>query len=92
MGYTCVLHLHTAIENIEVGKIISELTEDNKKKASTFLKSGSKGMVRIKCGGFLCLEKFETNNHLGNFTLRDEGMTIGLGKVIRVKPVKAENI
>lgn len=91
MGYTCVLHLHTAIEAIEIGKVICEFDPETKaKKNATFLKSGSKGMVRIKTDYFLCCEKYENNNHLGNFTLRDEGMTIGLGKVIRVKPVKAE--
>lgn len=60
------------------------------KKNVTFLKSGSKGLIRIKTEYFLCGEKFENIPALGNFTLRDEGLTIALGTVLRVKPVKFE--
>lgn len=38
----------------------------------------------------MCLEKFEVNEHLGSFTLRDEGRTIGVGKVLRIRPIKKE--
>ena len=34
----------------------------------------------------LCLEKFETMAQLGRFTLRDEGKTIAVGKVLKYKP------
>jgi|ERR1740130_693097 len=34
----------------------------------------------------LCLEKFETMAQLGRFTLRDEGQTICVGKVLKYKP------
>jgi hypothetical protein len=34
------------------------------------------------------LEKFEFMPQLGQFTLRDEGKTIAVGKVLRYKPAK----
>jgi len=53
------------------------------------LKAGSLGVVIIstKSPHPLCCEKAETMPHLGRFTLRDEGKTIGSGKILRVKPV-----
>lgn len=42
----------------------------------------------------VCLEKYEFIEHMGRFTLRDEGKTIALGKVLRYKPAifkKAED-
>jgi len=36
----------------------------------------------------MCIEKYEKNKHLGTFTLRDEGRTIGIGKVLRYKPAR----
>lgn len=38
--------------------------------------------------GLVALEKFEDIQQLGRFTLRDEGKTIGLGKVLKYKPHK----
>lgn len=43
-------------------------------------------MVTIECRVPVCLEKFEFIEHMGRFTLRDEGKTIALGKVLRYKP------
>lgn len=34
---------------------------------------------------YLCIEKFDTNEHLGRFTLRDEEKTIAFGQVLKVK-------
>ena len=63
--------------------------ENGKKNSNcTFLKSNMSAIVRIRCANFLCLEKYEDNPVLGSFTLRDEGLTIGMGKVLRLKPVK----
>ena len=32
----------------------------------------------------MCIDKFENLQQLGRFTLRDEGRTIGIGKVLRL--------
>jgi len=38
------------------------------------------------------LEKYESIAHMGRFTLRDEGKTIALGKVLKYKPAKFTSV
>jgi len=84
--------MHTAIEEVEVSAILGLYDKDGKKQKASFFKSYTKGIIRVRCSKFLCLEKFEVNPHLGNFTLRDEGRTIAIGKVLRYKPAKKAEI
>ena len=35
-------------------------------------------------GGAVCCETFEACPQLGRFTLRDEGKTIGIGKILKM--------
>ena len=36
----------------------------------------------------MAIEKHETLERLGTFTLRDQGKTIGIGKVLKYKPLR----
>lgn len=41
--------------------------------------------MRLECiGGMVCMEPFKKFPQMGRFTLRDEGKTIAIGKVLRV--------
>lgn len=87
-GYTCVLHIHTATEECEVVALhhqIDPKTKEPIKKKCLFLKSGSIALVRIQLAGTICLERFKDFPQLGRFTLRDEGRTIAIGKVERIR-------
>jgi len=42
-------------------------------------------IVRIELKSSISLEKFDVMQQLGRFTLRDEGKTIGMGKVTKLK-------
>jgi translation elongation factor EF-1alpha len=53
---------------------------------ATYLKSGDKGIVKIKSTKNLCLEKYTDVPFLGRFTIRDENSTIGYGIVRKYKP------
>jgi len=53
------------------------------------LKSGNKGVVVIRSEIPLCLEKYDVLPNLGRFTIRDESITIGYGKVLKYKPIKS---
>jgi len=89
-GYTCVIHLHSAMEEVYIKEVKTEWVKNEEKfKNAKFLKAGSVGVVIIstKSPHPLCCEKAEAMPHLGRFTLRDEGKTIGSGKILRVKPV-----
>jgi len=95
-GYSCVIHCHTFSEDIEIENILSveELNhQTGKVEANTkakFIKQHQKARVRISTTMPLAMEKFENLPQLGRFTLRDEGRTIAVGKIIKYKPHKVE--
>lgn len=88
-GYKAVMHIHTVTEECEVTMIHHEIDpktkEPKRDKKCRFLKSGSLAMVRIQLAGTVCMERFKDFPQLGRFTLRDEGRTIAIGKVERLK-------
>ncbi|EGR30896.1 hypothetical protein IMG5_121420 [Ichthyophthirius multifiliis] len=87
-GYSCVLHIHTSVIEVEIEQVEAVMNLDNKRlNKISFLKSGQIGVVKISLkNSHLCLEKFEKIQNLGRFTLRDEEKTIGFGKVMKIKP------
>ena len=92
-GYKAVIHIHTATEEIEVTKLVSEIdtkTRKPKEGKPKFMKSGSLGNVRLRFAQPVCVEKFADFAQLGRFTLRDEGKTIAIGKVTRLKPKSSD--
>jgi peptide chain release factor subunit 3 len=90
-GYKSMMHLHTVGDEIVVNALRGVYESDGAgkeylKKNPKYAKSGSKLMVTIKTRVPVCLEKYEFIEHMGRFTLRDEGKTIALGKVLKYKP------
>lgn len=84
-GYQCVLHFHVSIEECTI-ELIGEIDRKTKtEKKVKFIKSQSRARVVIKTNNLLCGEKFEKMATLGRFTLRDEGKTISIGKILRYK-------
>jgi peptide chain release factor subunit 3 len=53
-----------------------------------FVKSFTKIIARIQTRTPICLEKYETSSKFGRFSLRDEGKTIAIGRIINYKPAK----
>lgn len=86
-GYTCILHMHTSVNEIEIEEVEAIMDPESKKLTRvSFLKTGQTGVVKISIKSPLCLEKFEMIEQLGRFTIRDGGETIGYGKVKKIKP------
>lgn len=87
-GYTAVLHIHTAIEEITLTAmlhLIDKKTGRKSKRPLQFLKKGQQGIVTIETsGGALCVETFADSPQMGRFTLRDEGKTIAIGKITKL--------
>ena len=87
-GFNCILHYHTFIEECS----ITPKAEINRKtKAETkvkFVRSQSRVKAFVKTKNVLCGEKYETFNNLGRFSMRYEGSTIAIGKIMKVKPYK----
>ena len=87
-GFNCMLHYHTFIEECT----ITPKSEVNRKtKAETkvkFVRSQARLKAFVKTKNILCGEKYETFNNLGRFSMRYEGSTIAIGKILKVKPYK----
>lgn len=86
-GYSAVLHVHAAVEEVKMTKI--HYLVDKKtggKTASRFAKTDQVVVVRLEClGRSICLDKFtEYDGRLSRFTLRDEGKTVAMGKVLAI--------
>lgn len=95
-GYSCIMHCHTIAEDIIIKDLLS-VTEKNlatgaleTKEQPKFIKSFSQCRVRISTKVPIAIEKFEVLPQLGRFTLRDEGRTIAVGKILKYKPCKVE--
>lgn len=83
-----MLHIHTAVEECEVTKIVAEIDMKTKEqKKAKFIKQGGLCICRIQLEMSTCLEAFTDLAALGRFTLRDEGRTIAIGKVTKLPKV-----
>ncbi|KAL5628929.1 hypothetical protein BROUX41_002320 [Berkeleyomyces rouxiae] len=89
-GFNCVLHVHAAIEEVTFDALLHSLqkgTNRRSKKAPTHAKKGDSIIARLKViggVGSVCVEKFEDYAQMGRFTLRDQGQTIAIGKIIKL--------
>ncbi|RWS12008.1 Eukaryotic peptide chain release factor GTP-binding subunit ERF3A-like protein [Dinothrombium tinctorium] len=87
-GYSAVLHIHAAVEEVIVKNIIcliDKKTGEKIKNKVRFVKQDQLAIMRLECvGGLICMETFKEFQQMGRFTLRDEGKTIAIGKVMRV--------
>ncbi|OWF46504.1 eukaryotic peptide chain release factor GTP-binding subunit ERF3A-like [Mizuhopecten yessoensis] len=87
-GYSAVLHIHTCAEEVTLRAllcIIDKKTGDKTQVKPRFVKQDQIAIARIEVnGGMICLETFKDFPQMGRFTLRDEGKTIGIGKVLKI--------
>ena len=83
--------MHTAVEECEVSKLLECIVLAPKKKVEKKPKFAREGNV-LTCLITLArpagLETFTSCEKLGRFTLRDEGVTIGIGKIIEMPAEK----
>lgn len=93
-GYTCMMHIHTFSDEVTVKDLIWSIEkhhdtgEEIKKDKPKFTRSFTKVLCRISSNKPIPLEKASDMPSLGRFTLRDEGKTIAVGKVMKYKPYK----
>ncbi|CCC68405.1 hypothetical protein NCAS_0B03210 [Naumovozyma castellii] len=86
-GYSCVMHVHTAIEEVTITRLLHKLekgTNRKSKKPPAFAKKGMKVIVVIETEVPVCVETYEDYPQLGRFTLRDQGTTIAIGKIMKI--------
>lgn len=90
-GYTCMMHIHTYHDEVTIKDIVkawekNDRGEVTEKLKPQFVRSQTRIICRIQTKGPVSLEKFDVMQQMGRFTLRDEGKTICVGKVLKYKP------
>jgi elongation factor 1-alpha len=89
VGYTPVIHIHTAsvaCRIVEIASKIDPRTGKEIEKNPQFIKQGEFAVVRLKPIKPLVVEKYADFPQLGRFAMRDMGKTVGIGQVIDAKP------
>ncbi|XP_065211051.1 eukaryotic peptide chain release factor GTP-binding subunit ERF3A isoform X2 [Planococcus citri] len=86
-GYSPVMHIHCAAEEVVVKTLICLIDKKTGEKSKTrprFVKQDQVVIMRLECSGIICMEIFKTFPQMGRFILRDEGKTVGVGKVLKI--------
>lgn len=86
-GFSCVMHLHTAIEEVRFVQLKHKLergTNRKSKKPPAFAKKGMKIIAILETDEPVCAETYADYPQLGRFTLRDQGTTIAIGKITKL--------
>ncbi|SCW04142.1 LAFE_0H07008g1_1 [Lachancea fermentati] len=86
-GFSCVMHIHTAIEEVTITRLLHKLergTNRKSKKPPAFAKKGMKIIALLETEEPVCVETYEDYPQLGRFTLRDQGTTIAIGKIVKI--------
>ncbi|KAF7123194.1 hypothetical protein RHSIM_Rhsim12G0140200 [Rhododendron simsii] len=86
-GYKAVLHIHAIVEECEIVELMQQIDPKTKKpmkKKVLFVKNGAVVICRMQVNNTICIERFTAFPQLGRFTLRTEGKTVAVGKVIDV--------
>lgn len=87
-GFKCMLHFHTYIEECTI-EIKCEIDKETKtEKKVKFVRSQARIKAFVKTNIPICGEKYEKCPNLGRFSMRYEGQTIAIGKILKYKPYK----
>ncbi|KAF7684078.1 Eukaryotic peptide chain release factor GTP-binding subunit [Astathelohania contejeani] len=81
-GYSCILHLRmmakpckiVEFRNVVNGKVVKK----------HFVRKGEQVMAKIRCDTPIVLVETKDKSRIDRFSLRDEGMTVGIGIVRRI--------
>ncbi|KAF0756737.1 hypothetical protein AaE_004510 [Aphanomyces astaci] len=87
-GYKAILHCHTIAQECTITKLLRPIdpkTGEALKKKVMFAKAGQSVVVRLEVDQSICVETFEKLPQMGRLTLRDEGKTIAVGKILKLE-------
>ncbi|OBS68889.1 hypothetical protein A6R68_02557 [Neotoma lepida] len=68
--------------------LVDKKSGEKSKTRPRFVKQDQVCIARLRTAGTICLETFKDFPQMGRFTLRDEGKTIAIGKVLKLVPEK----
>ena len=97
-GSQSMMHIHTYADEVSIKEIKwakekdPNTGEEVKKELPKFTRSFAKCLVRIATKTPIPLEKIDECPQLGRFTLRDEGKTIAIGRIMRFIPFNKDKL
>jgi peptide chain release factor subunit 3 len=83
-GYDAVMHVHTVEVEVTCTELVSVLDAKGKPMKRPFARQGQMCMVLLTLPMSTCMEPFLLMPSLGRLTLRDEGKTIAIGKIVQL--------
>lgn len=91
-GFKAMFHAHTCEEECTVTKLFETTNLRNKQvnKKPAFANIGFKVVCMLQLERTVPVETFDHMPFLGRFTLRTEGKTIAIGKIMKLPPKKAD--
>ena len=90
--FSCIIHVHTATEQVEVQKVFSLPDEQGNRRRLKELKANKRGIVIFKSKNPMCLERSRNVEKFGTFLLRTSEQTIGIGWVKMIKPLNQKTV
>lgn len=87
-GYEAVLHIHSVIVECQITKLLAEFDAQGRrrKRPPVYVKSNSILTCTLSVEYPIAVETFASRPQLGRLTLRDEGKTIAIGKILSLVP------
>ena len=83
-GYNAMMHIHTAEVEVTCKKIINVI-DKGKEVVRPFVRQGQQATVIFQTPLSTPMELYSDMAALGRFTIRDEGISIAIGKIIGMK-------
>jgi len=86
-GYSAVCHIHSVAEEVTVKRILCKVDRKSGKPVPgtpRFVKQDEVAIMRFETSGIICMETFKAHPQLGRFTIRDEGKSIAIGKIMKL--------
>lgn len=88
-GFDCMFHAHCCEEEAKIVKIFETTSPKGVvNKNGTFATVGMRVVCMIETARSVPVERFDDKPFLGRLTLRTEGKTIAIGKIIKLPPKK----
>lgn len=85
-GYTAVLHAHMCSEEVSFTSFENIIDRKTGKPLAKrpFAKQGELVIAILTTKNGICIEPFDKHPQLGRFSLRDEGKTVAMGKILEI--------
>jgi len=93
-GFNCILHIHSAINEVTFKELVCLIDKKtgkkvmdpktNQVKRPRCAKENDVVYAKLQLASPICIEAFTDFQQMGRFTMRDEGKSIALGKVLKI--------